>query len=159
MTEQQFDQKIRMQEEKLYRLARSMLRRDMDCADAIQNAVFLAWSKRHHLKDEQKFEAWLFRILINECRNIQRDYLKRKQVLPLDQGMQLAADSPSRDLDLAQALEKLPEKHRLPIVLHYMNGLTVPQIASVLRLPLTTIKGRIREGMKKLRCMLEEDEA
>ena len=158
MTEQQFDQRIRIQEEKLYRLARSMLRSDFDCADAIQNAIFAAWRKRHHLKDEQKFDAWLSRILINECRNIQRGYLKRKQELPLDQGMQIAANRPSRDIDLAQALEKLPEKHRLPIMLHYVNGLTVPQIAPILRLPPATIKGRIREGMKKLRHMLGEDE-
>ena len=63
-----------------------------------------------------------------------------------------------RDVDLQMALQKLPEKFRLPILLHHMNGLSVPEIARMLRLPQTTVKGRIREGLKKLRMLLEEEE-
>ena len=56
------------------------------------------------------------------------------------------------------ALQRLPEKYRLPVLLHHMNGLSVPQISRILILPQTTVKGRIREGLKRLRTMLEEDE-
>lgn len=157
MTEQEFDSRVRQMEGKMYRMARSMLRSDPDCGDALQNAVFSAWRKLPFLREEAQFEAWLMRILLNACRDVQRGYLRRKGELPMEEAFH-AASAPPRDLDLQIALQTLPEKFRLPILLHHMNGLSVPVIARVLRLPQSTIKGRIREGMKKLRRLLEEEE-
>lgn len=154
MTEQQFDAKVRAMESRMYRLARSMLRSDFDCADAIQNAIFAAWRKLQYLKNDSKFDCWLTRILINECRNIQRCYLKRKAEGPLE-GLQLPAQASLPDPDLKTALQMLPEKLRLPLILHHVNGLSVPEISRILYLPPSTVKGRIREGLKKLRRLLE----
>ena len=157
MTEQEFDSRVRQMEGKMYRLARSMLRSDYDCGDALQNAVFAAWRKLPSLREEAQFEAWLMRIVVNACRDVQRGYLRRKGEMPVEEAMQ-AASLPPPDVDLQMALEKVAEKFRLPILLHYMNGLSVPEIARVLRLPQSTVKGRIREGLKKLRRLLGEEE-
>lgn len=156
MTEEEFDGKIRGMEGKMYRLARSMLRSDADCADAMQNAIFIAWRKLPALRKPENFEGWLTRILVNCCRDMQREYLKRKDEGPI------TADIPqeickSRDIDLHRALDALSAKHRLPILLHYMNGLPVTEVARILRLTVPSVKGRIREGMKKLRMMMEEN--
>lgn len=155
--EQEFDSRVRQMEGKMYRIARSMLRSDYDCGDALQNAVFAAWRKLPSLREEARFEAWLMRIVVNACRDIQRGYMRRKGEMPVEEALQ-AASLPPPDVDLQMALEKVPEKFRLPILLHYMNGLSVPEIARVLRLPQSTVKGRIREGLKKLRRLLEEEE-
>lgn len=157
MTEQEFDSRVRQMEGQMYRLARSMLRSDADCGDALQNAVFAAWRKLPSLREEAQFEAWLMRILLNACRDVQRGYLRRKGKLPVEESLNAAA-APARDVDLQMALQTLPEKFRLPILLHHMNGLSVPDIARMLRLPQTTVKGRIREGLKKLRRLLGEEE-
>ena len=157
MTEQEFDSRVRQMEGKMYRIARSMLRSESDCGDALQNAVFAAWRKLPSLREEAQFEAWLMRILLNACRDVQRGYLRRKGELPMEEALH-AASAPPRDVDLQIALQTLPEKFRLPILLHHMNGLSVPVIARVLRLPQSTVKGRIREGLKKLRRLLEEEE-
>ncbi len=157
MTEQEFDSRVRQMEGKMYRIARSMLRSDHDCGDALQNAVFAAWRKLPSLGEEVRFEAWLMRIVVNACRDMQRGYMRRKEEMPVEEALQ-AASLPPRDVDLQMALQTLPEKFRLPILLHYMNGLSVPEIARVLWLPQTTVKGRIREGLKKLRRLLEEEE-
>ena len=157
MTEQEFDGRVRQMEGKMYRMARSMLRSDHDCADAIQNTVFAAWQKLRTLRDQERFEPWLMRILLNACRDMQRGYLRRKGELPVEEALNAAAEPP-RDVDLEMVLQTLPEKFRLPILLHHMNGLSVPDIARMLRLPQTTVKGRIREGLKKLRRLLEEEE-
>ncbi|MBQ6803242.1 MAG: hypothetical protein IJP04_01165, partial [Clostridia bacterium] len=92
----------------------------------------------------------------NCCRDMQREYWKRKGEGPI------TADIPqeicqSRDIDLHRALDALPAKHRLPILLHYMNGLPVTEVARILRLTVPSVKGRIREGMKKLRMLMEEN--
>lgn len=157
MTEQEFDSRVRQMEGKMYRLARSMLRSDYDCGDALQNAVFAAWQKLPSLREEAQFEAWLMRIVVNACRDAQRGYLRRKGEMPVEEALQVAS-LPPPDVDLQMALEKVAEKFRLPILLHYMNGLSVPEIARVLRLPQSTVKGRIREGLKKLRRLLGEEE-
>lgn len=156
MTEEEFDEKIREMEGKMYRLARSMLRSDADCADAMQNAVFIAWRKLPALRNQEKFEGWLTRILVNCCRDMQREYMKRKGEGPVTADILQEAFQP-RDLDLHRALDTLSEKHRLPILLHYMNGLPVNEVARILRLTVPSVKGRIREGMKKLRMLMEED--
>lgn len=158
MTEQEFDSRVRQMEGKMYRLARSMLRSDHDCADAIQNTVFAAWRRLSSLREEERFEPWLMRILLNACRDMQRGYLRRKGELPVEEALNAAA-APPRDVDLQMALHKLPEKFRLPILLHHMSGLSVPETARVLCLPQSTVKGRIREGLKKLRMLMEEEEA
>ena len=157
MTEKDFDSRVRALEEKMYRIARSMLRSDFDCADAIQNAVFAAWRRLSTLREEERFESWLMRILINACRDCQRGYQKRKGEGPLEDTLIEIAQE-IKNLDLQMALQRLPEKYRLPVLLHHMNGLSVPQISRILILPQTTVKGRIREGLKRLRTMLEEDE-
>jgi len=58
--------------DRMYRIARTILRNDEDCRDAMQEAALRAWEKRYTLREEKYFGTWLIRILINECRNIQR---------------------------------------------------------------------------------------
>lgn len=157
MTEQEFDNRVRQMEGKMYHIARSMLRSDHDCGDALQNAVFAAWRKLPALRDETRFEPWLMQITVNACRDVQRGYLRRKGELSVEEARHTAC-APPPDMDLQLALQKLPEKFRLPILLHHMNGLSVPDIARMLHVPQSTVKGRIREGLKKLRTLLKEEE-
>ena len=153
MTETDFDARVRAMEGRMYRTARSLLRSDADCADAMQNAVFAAWRRLSGLRDESKFEPWLMRALINACRDIQRQHKRRKET-PLEEAAVQIQDA-GKDLDLQAALEALPEKYRLCVALHHLDGYTVPQIAGMLRLPPSTVKSRIRMGIEKMRIMME----
>ena len=68
--------------DRMYRISRSILLNDEDCRDAMQEAALRAWEKRHTLREERYFGTWLIRILINECRNIQR---KRRFSVSIDE--------------------------------------------------------------------------
>ena len=72
MTNEEFVNQISAAETSLYRVAKSILKNDEDCADAIQNAVLKAFDKIGTLKKEKYFRTWLTRILINECYQIMR---------------------------------------------------------------------------------------
>ena len=157
MDELSFNERTRAMETKLYRIARSMLRSDADCADALQEAVFAAWRRIPGLRDETRFEPWLTRILVNCCRDIQRNYGKRKMETVLDETCPLASAEPA-DPALRDALLTLPEKYRLPVLLHHMNGYPVKQVARILLLPSATVKWRIHEGICRLREQLKEDD-
>ena len=157
MNEMSFDERTRALETRMYRIARSMLRGDADCADAIQNAVFAAWRRLPALRDETRFEQWLMRILVNACRDMQRTYQKRKNDLPIEALDTLQSDPPP-DICLRDALQKLPEKYRLPVLLHHMAGYSLADAAHILFLPTATVKWRIHVGIKKLRELLLEEE-
>ena len=155
MTEAEFDRRVRGMEGRMYRTARAMLGNEFDAADAMQNAVFAAWRRLPSLRDEARFEAWLMRILVNAIRDIQRKRFRQKEE-PLEDTH--PAPERNRDLDVQAALEALPEKQRLCVALHHLSGYSVPEIARMLTLPQTTGKGRIREGLNKMKQMLREEE-
>lgn len=138
----------------MYRVAWSILRNNADCEDALQEAALKAWEKRGHLRNEAYFRTWITRILINACYDTQR---KRRRVIPLDEVAERAAAA-SPDPTLTLALEALPEKLRLPLTLHYLEGFSVEEIARILRIPAGTVKSRLHQARSQLRVQWLETE-
>ena len=136
----------------MYRVAWSILRNEVDVQDALQDAVLKAWEKRDKLREEKYFRTWMTRILINVCYDTQRMHRK---IVPLDKIPVQSSSAP--DPNLAMALEALPEKIRLPLVLCYSEGMTYEEAADVLRIPMTTLRGRLRRGKKELRKELDAE--
>ena len=137
----------------MYRVAWSILRNDDDVQDALQDAALKAWEKRDRLREEKYFRTWITRILINVCYDAQR---KHRKIVPIHMGPdQPAASAP--DPDLAIALEAVPEKLRLPLVLCCSEGMTYEEAAEVLRIPVSTLQGRLRRGKEALRKELKAE--
>lgn len=72
MTQEAFVSHVSASRRRLLRLARTMLPA-ADCEDAVQSAILSAWEHLPQLRDEASFDAWLSRILVNQCRAIRRD--------------------------------------------------------------------------------------
>ena len=153
MDEQTFSTAVRQQEDALYRMAFTVLHNDADCADALQDALLRAWRKRDSLRDEQAFRGWMARIVINCSKDILRK--RRFRTVALDD--QLPAPV-VEDESLAEAIASLKEGLRLPITLHYMEGMSIKEVAQVMRLPQGTIKNRLFRGRKQLAVFLHEEE-
>ena len=151
MDEQEFEQAIRRLQTRMYRTAVSILWNDEDAADAIQEAILRAWQKRRTLKKPEAFDVWLMRILLNECRNIQRK--NRIRTLPLDEHIPVA-EAPN--IGLRDALRCLPEKYRTPLLLHALDGYQIAEVARMLRVPESTARGRVYQARKQLKALLEE---
>ena len=77
MDREQFTSAVLAAEPTLYRVAKTMLRSEHDCADAAQQAILRAWEQLDSLRSTRYFKTWLVRILINECSTI----LRRQQRL------------------------------------------------------------------------------
>ena len=139
--------------EMMFRVAWSILRNRTDVQDALQDAALKAWEKRNSLREEKFFRTWITRILINVCYDIQR---KHRSHVPLEKvPEQIPASAP--DPGLAAALNALPEKLRLPLVLCYSEGMTYEEAAEVLRIPASTVRGRLRRGKDELRKELSAE--
>ena len=156
MNRQEFTRRVLALEGRLYRISCGMLRSPQDRQDAVQEAVLKAWQKLDGLRNEKFFETWLTRILINECYNL---LAARKTQLPLEEAPELPAADEGGNRALRDALLGLDEKLRLPVMLHYMEGYRVREIAGILGLPEGTVKTRLARAKRELKKYLEEEEA
>ncbi|HEU5227852.1 MAG TPA: RNA polymerase sigma factor [Ktedonobacteraceae bacterium] len=143
----------------------SMIVGDRDIAeDVVQDALIQAW---HHLPDLRQAEAlrpWLMRIVVNQCisfkRRLARSTAFMRQTLS-EQEIDFIAQAADhykgrleRDWDLARAIESLPTKQRVVIILHYYNGMTLPEMSQALSTSENTLKKRIQAALTNLRRIL-----
>lgn len=153
MNDQSYMTRVRSMERKLYRIAHAILFSDADCADAIQEAVFKGWMKKGSLHEEKYFETWMVRILINECRNLLRS--GKNIHLPLNEALASAAQPElNEDIHLRMAIRNLPEKYRMPLLLHHLEGYSLAEIARMLDIPQGMVKSRLHQGRSALRKIL-----
>ena len=147
MTQERFTEAVVDMQATLYRVSASLLRQLCDQEDAVQSAIEKAWRKRNSLRDADKFKGWMCRILINECYTL----LRRQKWELIGEDMEQIPAPPDSDPDLYRFFQGLPEKLRLPMVLHYVEGCSLEEIAQTLRLPLGTVKSRLSRGRDKMR--------
>lgn len=153
MNRDEFAAQVLAAEKTLYHVSKSILKNDDDCADAVQEAILIAYRKLHTLRDERFFRTWLCRILINVCYKMARE---RKRVVSLEDYMAERAGEPGRP-DLYEAIMALPEDMRLVVVLHYVEGFKTAEVAAVLKIPEGTVKSRLSRARRELRAALNEE--
>lgn len=155
MDAQTFQREAMTLERLLYHISYAMLRSDADCADAVQEALLRAWQHRDDLKDIRLFKTWLCRILINACHDILRKRGKLTLV-PLEEAI-IVTQQQRDTLALRQALEQLPPEQNACIVMHYLEGWSIAEIAETLGIPDGTVKSRMRYGREQLSRLLGEE--
>lgn len=154
MDRQFFIASAQAMERSMYCIARSYLRCEADCEDALQNALLRAWEKRSSLREERYFRTWLTRILINSC----KETLRRQRRESPSADFPEAAAPQGGDPALWESLRALDEKYRVIVVLHYRDGYSVREIASILRVPESTVKTRLFRARQQLKSLLKREE-
>ncbi len=147
MTNEEFASRIVAMQGTLYRVTCAILREHADREDAVQSAIEKAWRKQSLLRDESRLKAWMVRILVNECYQILR---RQKRETPVEQ----IPDSPApetADPNLYRFFTALPDTLRLTMVLHYVEGYDVKEIARIQRIPAGTVKSRLMRGREKMK--------
>lgn len=153
MTNEEFAKIATDTAEVMYRVSKSILKRDEDCEDAVHEAIVKAFSKLYSLKNDSFAKTWLIRIVINECYAILR---KRKREIYSEEITEEEAEKQDYS-ELYTALNRLPADYRVTIVLYYIEGYSVSETADILKVSERTVKSRLSRGRKKLRNFLEED--
>ena len=137
---------------RLYQAAYGILRTRQDAEDALQQALVKAWAARAGGRADT-FIPWLTRIVVNECRNIQR---YRQRIVPSDTFAEEADPFHPPDIDLWHAVAALPDDLRVPFTLKYVTELSEREVARATQLPLYTVKNRLKKARKVLRESLSE---
>ena len=133
--------------------------RDADLAeDAVQVALVQVWRELPALRDLDRFEAWLHRILVNACyAEARRSRRFAANVVLLETDESAVGDEflTVNDRDqLDRGFRRLPPEQRAVLVFRHALGLTLPEVADHLGIPLGTAKTRLRDGMIRLRALL-----
>lgn len=141
--------------DRLYAVAQRILRDPTLAEDALQNALVLAWRRLPHLRDTDRFEAWVHRILVHACYDESqraKPWNAQVRVIPMDgpstpDGSRQLAD---RD-ELERAYRRLSVEHRAVFVLHHYLGLPLVEIAQLLEIPAGTARSRLHYAIAGLR--------
>ena len=150
MTKQKLGDLIIASQEQMYRIAKTMLYADDDCAEAISETIVKAFDRLGTLKTDAYAKTWLIRILINECYNVHRT----KRDLVSAEVMQTQYDPVPDYSDLYEAISALPKDVGLSITLHYIEGYKVREIAQMMRVTEDVVKKRLAKGRSQLRTEL-----
>ena len=154
MTNTEFARQVEQLQGTLYRISATVLPQLCDREDAVQSAILRVWQHLPALREDERFQPWLIRIMLNECYALLR---RRKREIPTDTLPEIPAPE-TGDPDLYRFFADLPDKLRMVMVLYYVEGYDVRDVAQILRLPQGTVKSRLargREQMRRSNCFKE----
>ena len=148
---------------RLYAAARLILRNDERAADAIQDTLLQAWLDLRGLRDPERFDAWLHRLLVRACYRA----AKRQRIREIVE-IQVASEANSVTPDTQRALavrdqlergfRRLSPEQRSVIVLRHYLGMSLAESAEVLGIPLGTMQSRLNRATQAMRAALEADD-
>ena len=147
--------------DRLYGIARLILR-DSDLAeDATQEALEDAWRHLPTLRDVERFDAWLYRLVVNACaeagRRRRRWRAEVSLLVPEPSEPDRASGLADRD-ELERGLRRLTGAQRTIIVLHFYGGLSLREVAEAMDIPLGTARSRLHYALEAMRTALAAEE-
>lgn len=146
--------------DRLYATAFLVLRDRALAEDAVQEGLVRAWTELPRLRERDRFEAWIRRIVLRQALDEARRARSRPRLTVLEH------DGPAVDGHhdaigvrdwLDSALARLTPEHRAVLVLRHYLGLSVPEIAGALDLRLGTAKSRLHHATQAMRAALDAD--
>jgi RNA polymerase sigma-70 factor (ECF subfamily) len=142
--------------------AARLIVRDPELArDAVQDGLIRAWRDLPGLRDPDRFDVWLHRLIVNACLDIVRRRNRRVIEVELTPfrhptGADLAGGLADRDL-IASALQRLDPTRRAVVVMHYYLGMPLTDVGASLGIPIGTVKSRLHRALGEMRVTVTTD--
>jgi RNA polymerase sigma-70 factor, ECF subfamily len=156
-----FSELARASISRLYAAACLILRDDQKAEDATQEALVAAWRDLSALRDPDRFEAWLHRLLVRSCYREARRGRRRWTVELEVRETAVAGPDPAIDIadrdQLERGFRRLDADQRTVLVLHYYLGLSLDEAADALGIPPGTVRSRLHRATQAMRAALDAD--
>ena len=146
--------------DRLFTVARLVLRDVEPAQDAVQETLIRTWQQLPRLREPDKFDAWVHRLLINACADQHRSRKRIVRNIPEVRVEPSAQDTSANAADrdqLERGFRRLKPEHRTVMVLRFYADYSAEEIAEVLGIPIGTAKSRIHYATEALRAALEAD--
>lgn len=156
-----FERLAAMSIDRLYAVATRVMRDRTIAEDAVQECLIRAWRDVRALRDPARWDAWLYRLLLNACRDEQRRTQRRPVTIEMSTIDPAGTFDPvaaviRRD-ELERGFRRLSLEHRMALALHYYVGLRPAEVAAALGIAEGTVTSRIHYGTRSLRAALDAD--
>lgn len=144
----------------MFAIARRVLRDRSRAEDAVQAALLEIWRNIPKLRDPERFDAWRYRLLVNECYRLAR---ARQREVNAAQAAPRPSYAPDHALAIADrdAIERcfvrLSPQHRAVVVLHHFRGLPLTEVAAALGIPVGTAYSRLHYAQERMRTVLANE--
>lgn len=140
----------------LRRIARSQCASSADADDAVQESLWLVYKRIGALRTVTSFSAWAFSIVRRECQRLMRRMHGQSPLPDEDNPIFAYYTTPGLRMDLAAAIQSLPDPYREAIVLRDFEEYSISQMAEALRLTRAAVKSRIHRGRQMIREYLRD---
>lgn len=139
------------------RTAKAITRNDEHAKDAVQEAFIRVYRNISSYNSTLSFDAWFYRILVNECYRVINREKKNTPVdaFIIENNAQLTEQSNESLSDLYSMIQNMADLYRIPILLKYIKGFSEKEIAIILDLNQNTVKSRLFNGRNLLKTQLE----
>ncbi len=140
--------------DKIYRFAYLHTGNQHDAEDIAHESVAKALKSAGSLRDANAVKSWLYRIIVNTSYT----YLKRQgRLSPIEDAEEetLSITDDYSDLNFNQIIEKLDEKYKTILALHYMEGFTLAEVSAITGVNENTVKTRMYRALKLLKHDME----
>ena len=139
----------------LFRICLVILCNESDAEDAVQDTFIKYLSKAPTFNDSEHEKAWFITVATNRCKNMRRYNIIRRHLDIND--LQLYCKN-EENYCLLETLMKLPHKQKTVLVLHYVEGYKIEEIAKILNITAAAVKKRLQRGREFLRQNYREEE-
>lgn len=140
----------------LFRICLVILCNESDAEDAVQDTLIKYISKSPAFNDSEHEKAWLITVATNRCKNMRRYNIIRRHLDINDLQLYIKDEE---NYGLLDTLMKLPSKHKIVLLLHYVEGYKVDEIAKILNITAAAVKKRLQRGRELIsQNYREEDE-
>ena len=156
--EQEFEARLVESSTLAFRVAFSVLRHRQDAEDVAQEAFAKAYRNFRQLRDRERFRSWLvrmtWRLALDRQRGDRRRLARETALAAPDERTAGSIEQHDRANQLWTAIDALPEKLRVAIVLANIEGHDVSEVAALLGIPAGTVKSRLFLARQRLRELL-----
>jgi RNA polymerase sigma-70 factor (ECF subfamily) len=136
----------------LFRICMVILCNEQDAQDVLQDTFCRYMEKAIDFRDKEHEKAWLIKVATNRCRDIHRQQIRHPRA---DMKEVTAYCEMPEQSEALEALVRLPDKLKIVIYLHYIEGYKSTEIAQMLGISVQAVKKRMQRGREELRSMLE----
>lgn len=156
-----FTQLVETYQKPLLNLCYIYLHDRAQAEDAVQETFLKAYRALASFRGDCSPRTWLMRIAMNVCRDMQRSgwFTRLNRFITPDDLPEQAADEDPESAELADAIMRLPSRHKEVILLYYYQNLTMPEIAGALGINASSVSRRLKSACAKLRDALGEEAA
>ena len=146
---------VRTYADMVYKIAYRYVANPTDADDVFSETFLTYFKKERSFRDEEHRKAWLIRVTINCAKDLLKGKMAWEELNETTEGTPTAELCSEEQLDLYTAIRQLRLEYREAICLHYLEGLSVQDIAAVLGRNENTVKTHLARGREKLRKFLE----